>query len=90
MREPPSPQDAKYDDCDASVRILLLLCLHAKHTACSTSSLSPCRLSLHLLRDFDIDFEEFCNTSIQTNTLTLIEITLSVVGRYTFLQAGLC
>jgi hypothetical protein len=38
---------------------------HAKHA--STSSLSPSRLSLHLLADLDIDFEELCDASIQTN-----------------------
>jgi hypothetical protein len=60
---------------------------HAKHA--STSSLSPSRLSLHLLADLDVDFEELCHASIQTNRLSFVEITFAVVGRYALLRTRL-
>jgi hypothetical protein len=60
---------------------------HAKHA--STSSLSPSRLSLHFLADFDVDFEELCHASIQTNRLSFVEIAFAVVGRYALLRTRL-
>ena len=60
---------------------------HAKHA--STSSLFPSRLSLHLLADLDVDLEELCHASIQTDRLSFVEIAFAVVGRYAFLRTRL-
>ena len=68
-------------------RFCLLSFSHAKHA--STSSLSPSRLSLHLLADLDVDFEELCHASIQTNRLSFVEIAFAVVGRYALLRTRL-
>jgi hypothetical protein len=53
---------------DFDCRRLCLLFFHSSHAKyASTSSLPPSRLSLHLLADLDVDFEELCYASIQAN-----------------------
>ena len=61
---------------------------HAEHSSCP-SSLPPSCFSLHLLADLDIDLEELCDTSIQTDGFSFIEIPFPVICRYAFLRARL-
>ena len=52
-----------------------------------STALSLVRFSLHLLRDFDVHFEELCNTSIQADGLALVQFAFAVVVWDAFLRA---
>jgi hypothetical protein len=60
--------------------------LSTKH---ATSSLLPLCLSLHLLRNLDIDLEELAHASVQTYGFALVEVPFAVGGIDAFFAAGL-
>jgi hypothetical protein len=46
------------------------------------------RLALHLLRDFDVDFEELAHAAVEAYGLALVEVGFAVLGRDALLGAG--
>jgi hypothetical protein len=46
------------------------------------------RLALHLLRDFDVDFEELAHAAVEAHGLALVEVGFAVLGGNALLGAG--
>lgn len=55
---------------------------HSEHTTTHAASLGASSLTLHFLRHFHIDFEEFGHATIYAYTFCFVKITLSVISRY--------
>lgn len=68
------------------IRTFSRLLLSAEHT---TAALLRGRLTLHLLRDFDVDFEELAHTAVEADGLALVEVGFAVLGRNALLGAGI-
>jgi len=61
--------------------------LHA--TEAANTALLAGSLSLHLLRDLDVDLEELANATVEADGLALVEVTLAVGVGNALLGAGL-
>ena len=61
--------------------------LHA--TEAANTALLAGSLSLHLLGDLDVDFEELADATVQADGLALVEVTLAVAVGNALLGAGL-
>jgi len=61
--------------------------LHA--TEAANTALLASGLSLHLLRDLDVDLEELANATVEADGLALVEVTLAVGVGDALLGAGL-
>ena len=55
------------------------------HTTTAARSLSLRSLTLHLLRDLDVDFEEFGDAAVEADGFALVQVGFAVGGRDAFL-----
>ena len=63
------------------------VCSHSEHATAATASTSS-GIVLHLLADFQVDFEELGDAAVEADGFAFVQLAFAIVGWDAFLRAG--